>query len=382
MKILFSSLGSHGHTYPLLPLAIAAHEHGHDVTFATTPDFAPAVERHGIRHLPAGLGMRAAVTEATAVGADDPIVPTDVDQELILRVFGSILPRRNFADLTPYLERSRPDLVVHELANPGAGLAARVAGIPALCHGFGRMWESDLLEAPTPFLEFCAEIGVDVPAEHPMVLGNPYLDVCPPSVQDKKFLAAVDAIALRPVPFAEPGDLPDWVVAHDQPLVYLTLGTAFGSSDVLRTAITGLSEVEGTRLLVAVGPSVEPGMLGEVPEQVTVLPWVPQADLLRYTDLVVHHGGSGTTLGAFGAGLPQLVLPQGADQFSNAEAVLSHGLGDRLVGDLVTSGAIADRARHLLVDPAVRAAAGTVAAEVAAMPSPAEVAARLSEYAR
>ncbi|HWM06237.1 MAG TPA: hypothetical protein VNP92_28160 [Actinophytocola sp.] len=30
-------------------------------------------------------------------------------------------------------------------------------------------------------------------------------------------------------------------------------------------------------------------------------------------DLVVHHAGSGTMLGAFGAGLPKLVLPVPAD---------------------------------------------------------------------
>ncbi|MEU4804281.1 glycosyltransferase [Actinosynnema sp. NPDC023587] len=379
MKILFSSIGSHGHTYPLLPLAIAAHAGGHDVTFATTAEFAPAIERLGLRHVTAGSSPRAAVAELLG---DRPIIPTEVDEDLVAWVFGSALPRACFSDLTPFLAQWRPDLVVHEIANPGAGLAAHVAGIPGLCHGFGRMWDSKLVDAPEPYREFTAELGVDLPAKYPMTLGNPYLDVCPPSVQAKDFLATTATIPLRPVPFAEPGELPDWVVAHERPLIYLTLGTAFGSSDVLRTAIAGLAEVDGARLLVAVGPSVEADSLGDIPPHVTALPWVPQADLLPYTDLVVHHGGSGTTLGAFGAGLPQLVLPQGADQFSNAEAVLSHGLGDRLIGDLVTSGAIADRARHLLADTAVRDAAKTLAAEVAAMPSPAEVAAMLPGYAR
>ncbi|MEV0675661.1 glycosyltransferase [Actinosynnema sp. NPDC050436] len=380
MKILFSSLGSHGHTYPLLPLTVAAREHGHDVAFATTTDFAGVIERLGVRHVTAGASMHTAAAE---VFGDRPIVPTEVGPDVVERVFGSVLPRRNVADLAPFLADWRPDLVVHEVANPGAALAARVAGIPALCHGFGRMWDSELLDtAPAAFLEFAAELGVEVPAGYGMLLGNPYLDVCPPSVQSGKFLAAVDTAPLRPVPFSEPGELPDWVAAHERPLVYLTLGTAFGSADVLRTAITGLSRVEGTRLLVAVGPSVEAGALGEVPEHVTVLPWVPQADVLPHADLVVHHGGSGTTMGAFGAGVPQLVLPQGADQFDNADAVVTHGLGDRLLGDLVTAGAIAERARHLLADAAVRDAARAVAAEVAAMPSPAEVAARLDEYAR
>ncbi|MBB5956960.1 UDP:flavonoid glycosyltransferase YjiC (YdhE family) [Saccharothrix tamanrassetensis] len=381
MRILFSSLGSHGHTYPLLPLAIAAREQGHDVTFATSADFAATIERLGLRHFAAGLDMRSAFTEAH--GSHDPDVPEDELPGLIAKTFGSVMPRRNHADLTPFLAEWRPDLVVHEVGNPGAGLAARVAGVPGLCHGFGRMWDTDDMPPIGPHvLEFAGELGVEVPEEDPMLLGNRYLDVCPPSVQDKRFLAANDTIPLRPVPFAEPGGLPAWVAEHEQPLVYLTLGTAFGDPGVLRAAIDGLATLEGTRLLVAAGPTVELDALGEVPEHVVALPWVPQADLLPHTDLVVHHGGSGTTLGTFGAGVPQLVLPQGADQFSNADAVVAHGLGDRLLGDQVTAEAVADRARHLLADTVVRDAAKAIAAEVAAMPSPAEVAARLPEYAR
>ena len=44
--------------------------------------------------------------------------------------------------------------------------------------------------------------------------------------------------------------------------------------------------------------------------------------------LVVHHGGSGTMLGALAHGLPQLRRPQGADQFLNAEALLPTGAAE------------------------------------------------------
>ena len=118
-----------------------------------------------------------------------------------------------------------------------------------------------------------------------------------------------------------------------------------------------------------------------MPDNVVVLPWVPQADLLPHVDLVVHHGGSGTTMGTFGAGVPQLVLPQGADQFNNAEMVTEAGLGDQLLGDDVTAEAIAAKARHLLTDEAVLGAARAIAAEVAAMPSPHDVARTLPDYA-
>lgn len=36
--------------------------------------------------------------------------------------------------------------------------------------------------------------------------------------------------------------------------------------------------------------------------------WVPQAELLPHVDVLIHHGGSGTTLGALSVGAPQLIL--------------------------------------------------------------------------
>jgi UDP:flavonoid glycosyltransferase YjiC (YdhE family) len=52
-------------------------------------------------------------------------------------------------------------------------------------------------------------------------------------------------------------------------------------------------------------------------------------------------------------------------------------VGDRLLGTEVTAEAVAAKAQHLLRDSSVRDAARTLAAEVAAMPSPADVAAEL-----
>ena len=63
--------------------------------------------------------------------------------------------------------------------------------------------------------------------------------------------------------------------------------------------------------------------LGDVPPSVHLERFVDQAAVLRSVDLVVHHGGSGTMLGAAAHGRPQLVLPLGADQFYNGEQISS-----------------------------------------------------------
>jgi UDP:flavonoid glycosyltransferase YjiC (YdhE family) len=380
VRILFSSLGSHGHTYPLLPLAIAAREQGHDILYAVDAGFHPTVEKLGFTVVDAGLSIWDAFRQAndlhgTAEFRRDMLRQTAVD------AFGSVLPRAYLADLEPVLERDKPDLVVFEIINPGAGLAAMRAGIPAVCHGLGKMDETLVPEAMSGLLlEYVAELGISLPNGQHYGLGSPYLDVFPPSLQDLSYLSGVERILMRPIPFAEPGELPEWVTKHEKPLVYLTFGTAFANPDVLRTAIAGLSGVDA-EVLVATGPQVDPSALTDVPGNVHVLPWVPQADLLAHADLVAHHGGAGTTAAAMAHGLPQLVLPQGADQFRNAEIVANAGLGAQLVDEQFTADAVHETVQKLLRDGDVHAATAGIAAEIAAMPHPDEVVPKLVELA-
>ncbi|KOX25966.1 glycosyl transferase [Saccharothrix sp. NRRL B-16348] len=365
----------------MVPLAIAAREQGHDVTFATTDTFAKALTARGIEHVAGGMDM----LDAFELGNASPAArkEADFDPRRVSKVFGSILARRHVADLVPIILDRKPDLVVHEVANVGVALAARATDVPAVCHSFGRYWRPSgpLEDIRLHLAEVAAEYGVELPDGDIMRFGNPYLDICPPSVQDPDFLAtATDRVPLRPVPFAEPGELPPWVLEHREPLVYLTLGTAFTTVDVLRTAIEGLSALNA-KVLVSTGTIVPARELGDLPDNVVVREWLPQADLVPHTDLVVHHGGAGTTMGTLGTGIPQLVLPQGADQFGNAVMVTEAGLGDQVLGAEVTAEVIADKARRLLTDAAVLDAARAMADEVAAMPSPADVASVLPDYA-
>ncbi|MDT7798331.1 MAG: hypothetical protein QOI78_1764 [Actinomycetota bacterium] len=319
MRVLFAGLASAGHTHPLIPLAVAAREAGHDVHFAAGEHVHTALLRNGLR----------------------PFRPADSFYEIYAE------------DLEPELARLRPDLVVHGWGVPEAAVAARRAGIPALWHGFGRMLPEG--------------IGFDRPS------GGVHLDICPPSLQDKDFLATAERIALRPVPYAEPGPFE----RPSRPLVYLTLGTAFGTAEVLTTAIRGLAALDA-HVVVASG-RVRPEELGAVPDNVTVQAWVPQAAVVAHADAVVHHGGSGTTLGALAEGVPQLVLPQGADQFANADALVAAGAALRLLPDELSADAVTEQARKL---PSCRDAARALAAEIAAMPSPDEVARELPKYAK
>ncbi|WP_031466980.1 glycosyltransferase [Sciscionella sediminilitoris] len=366
MRVLFTAVPGHGHVRPLLPLAAAARSAGHEVLFATDTDFLAAPEQAGLRTVSAGGSVREAFAAATGSVPERP--PSgDGMRHVLGTVFGDAMPRRFLADLGPILERERPDLVVYEQGNLGGGLAAKLAGIPGMQHGFGRVAPSGIgTEIRQVFQALGTELGIGEPPQ----AGDPFIDICPESAQAPETLAIANRIPLRPGEGHEP------VTRTGRPLLYLTLGTAFGDAEILRTAIAGLSTLDA-EVLVATGPTIDPAALGAVPDNVRLEAWVSQDTVLRASSLAVHHGGSGTMLGAFAAGVPQLILPQGADQFTNAETVQALGLG----AVLTEPGTITEAARQLLTAPEVAAAVRRMAAEVAAMPAPAELAARLPEFA-
>lgn len=154
MRVLFASLTSVGHTYPLIPLAIAARDAGHEVYLAAGEEVHAPLAANGLR----------------------PFRPADSFYEVYAE------------DLEPELARLQPDLVVHEWGLPGAAIAAHRAGIPGIWHGFGRMIPEG--------------IGLELPTKNAEAPRRPHLDICPPSLQDKDFLVAEDRIELRPVPYS------------------------------------------------------------------------------------------------------------------------------------------------------------------------------------
>jgi UDP:flavonoid glycosyltransferase YjiC (YdhE family) len=90
-------------------------------------------------------------------------------------------------------------------------------------------------------------------------------------------------------------------------------------------------------------------------------------------DLFVSHGGSGALLGALSAGIPMLAIPQGADQFMNAERVVEAGFGLRLKPSEFSSEAVRRSARQLIADGQFREVARTQQAAIAEMPDPSAV---------
>ena len=181
-----------------------------------------------------------------------------------------------------------------------------------------------------------------------------------------------DTQPLRPAPLPERA-VPEHQGGSARPLVYVTLGTFFGSPEVFRPILSGLAD-QPIEVVVTVGADRDPGELSPVAHNVRVERFIPQAELLPVCSAVVHHGGAGTTFGSLAHGLPQVVVPQGADNFIHAAMLERAGVGRVLLPGQVTPEEVRQAVNAVLEDTTYRAAAGDIGAEVARMPSPEQVA--------
>lgn len=362
---------------------MACRDAGHSVRFGTGAKLLPRLRELGFRAELVGISIDEADRLALR---DDPglnDLPRDERWRFGVVVFGDVLARRTLDDIGPLLDDIAPDLLVYDEVDVGAAAAAQLAGVPAVAHSLGRQLPDLIREAA---LERLAQVlrGYALDARvGDLFDANAYVDICPPSLQDKSASDPAERIPLRPVAPIGSGDVvPDWVAAaRARPLVCLTLGTyVSGQVDSLRAAAAGLGMLD-VDALVTVGPDGDPAALGPLPDSVRVERFVSQGVLLPHLDAVAHHGGSGTMLGALSQGLPQLLLPHGADQFMNTQALLDTGAGRRLLPEEINPPAVAEAVQALIDDPAYRESASALAAEIAAMPGPTETVPKLERLA-
>jgi UDP:flavonoid glycosyltransferase YjiC (YdhE family) len=368
MRVLFSSTSGHGHVIPMIQLATAFREAGHDVLWATAAQATPLVTAAGIEAVAAGAhGAEEAQLRGAVLGQAQEL-PGDQRAAFVFpRMFGEALTPPMAQDLVPLARDWGPDLIVHENAELAAPLAGALCSVPTVTHSFGTA-------VPVPILDETRQRLAGLWGAHDLEVppyagcfGAGYLDICPPSVQTTSADHIWKVQALRPVTVSSAIAVPT-----AEPLVYVTLGTVHNRPDLLREVVAGVADLD-VPVLVALGPRVEPASLGAQPAHVQVEPWVDQTAVLDRCTAVVSHGGSGTFLGALARGLPQLCLPQAADQFRNAEGGVRSGAAVTLGPPDVTSAAVRTAVERVLADPALRAAAQGVAAEIAGMPGPDEV---------
>lgn len=356
MRVLFGGVPAAGHLFPLIPLAQALLAAGHDVVVASLD---------GAESLVAGLPFACPAPgvdwrrDIRALGASRlpaemarTVETNSADREAFVAL-AALVNDQVAESVTAFASSWRPDVVVYEYLFPAAAAAATVLGVPAVRHDLGFTDIAPLHAVMTKHMS--------VPMGEVLSL-----DVAPPSM-----IGGVSrGWPLRFGSYTGAGVVPP----RTGPRIAVTLGTVppkVGGFSTLDRVVTAAASVPAEFVLVMGDMDIT--SLGGLPPGVTACGWVPWDALVRTSDAVIHHGGSGTALAALSHGVPQLVLPDGSDRFATATAVDQRGAGISARGADVS----ADLVSRLLTDSSLLGAAREVAAEIAGMPSVDSVVRRL-----
>ena len=380
MRILAAcSLGGAGHFNPLVAFLRAARRRGDEVLTVGPPALREMVESAGF---PFRAGGEPSEEQVAAIRERLPVAPAAEASVLGNReLFGRLATQAMLAAMEDVWGDWVPELVLRDPTEyASAVLAARMRTPVAQVAISLAEAEAGSIATAAPALE-----------EHRQGLvselrAQPYLTRFPASIDPSPF---TNTVRFHEPP-ETPVSLPDWWRGSQAPLIYMTFGTVLGfmsiAAETYRMALQAVERMSA-RVLLTVGRRFDASTLGPVPANVHVEAWIDQARVLERADLVVCHGGSGTTLAALAAGVPLVTVPLFADQFENSRRIAAIGAGrvaqTQISADGVRSidAAAAPRItagiEDVLGDATYRDRARGIAAEMAATPTVEEVLTRL-----
>ncbi len=374
MRVLLSSNPALGHVLPLVPLALAARQAGHDVRVVGGASLAAPLAAAGLPHVVAGP-------------ADLPSVFARIPERegLSGRRLAAVIWRRAFAGIiaaemadgvVELAQAWRPDLVVHDDSEQGSWIAAERIGIPHVALQATAWRGNSYRLSADPLNVVLAAHGL--PEDPDLARWHRYgfLTTRPPALTNPADPMPAGTRPLRHTASDEAGGEPAaWPsgTGSPRPRVVVTMGTIVpGRRDTMTAILDGLEPL-GVDIIATVGHDVDPTSLGRRRSTTRVLRYVPMSALVEGASLLVFHGGSGTMLAGLAAGVPMVVLPVAADQPENAERCLEAGVARVLALDDRGPARVCEAAADVLSDPAFRASAARVRREIEDMPEPAAV---------
>ena len=131
---------------------------------------------------------------------------------------------------------------------------------------------------------------------------------------------------------AEGSEIPEGVqgfLKQGSPPILFTQGTpSLQARSFFQSAVESCKHLSKRGILISQDPLSQ--FPSDLPETVIGLKYLAFSEVLPFCSLCVHHGGIGTSAQALKAGVPQLVVPWGVDQWDNAQRLKDLGVAKEL----------------------------------------------------
>jgi len=375
-----------------LELAAALARRGHRVLWASGPLAQEAVVRRGLPFAPLP-----AVGERWLPPLPPDLPPEERQRRRRERALDAWLHpeahARALRALRSLIEAWRPDLLVAEPFAGAAAWAAERADLPLLVVGLpaGRgpapatpEAEEDLRRAQDRLAQVAAALGL----AGRYWRADPFPQIASPWGHIVFFPAAwfSDLEALEPQNRffgGRPKAIAPPPARGPRPRVLITLGSTFTQDPAFFIGAARAVQRLGGEPIVALGRSpFAPGLREAVGRALPDIPlhdWLDYGRIFPTLDLVIHHGGMGTTHAALVHGVPQLIVPHAGEQHLQARRAETAGVGRALWPAEATPARWRERIAELLEDEGFRERARSWAAAMHAAGGVEEAAEALSE---
>ncbi|WFE15399.1 glycosyltransferase [Bacillus atrophaeus] len=327
--ITIINIPAYGHVNPTLALVEKLCEKGHRVTYATTEEFAPAVQQAGARPL----------LYETTISVD----PQQI-KELMEKNETPLMFLKESLGILPQLEElykdDQPDLIVYDFIALAGKLLADKLQVPAvrLCSSYAQnesfqMGTEEMLqqvkEAEAEFQAFLEQENLPAVSFEQLAIPEAFNIVFMPRSFQIKNETFDDRFCFIGPSLGKRSEQERLLLKEkgDRPLMLISLGTAFNAwPEFYQMCIEAFGGSEW-HVIMSVGKSIEPDSLGDIPDNFTVRQRVPQLDVLTEADVFISHGGMNSTMEAMNEGVPLVVIPQMHEQELTAQRVEELGLG-------------------------------------------------------
>ncbi|WP_010250909.1 macrolide family glycosyltransferase [Acetivibrio cellulolyticus] len=136
----------------------------------------------------------------------------------------------------------------------------------------------------------------------------------------------------------------------DKKVIYISLGTIFNDSiEFYESCFEAFKDMD-VKVVMSIGNRIDIGAFKSIPDNFIVLPYVPQLEVLKQTDIFITHGGPNSVNEALYNNVPMILVPQYADQFAVAYRVEELGAGINIEKDKVNANLLKEAVTRVLSD--------------------------------
>ena len=376
----------------LLKTAQALEAWGHNVLWVSEATIAPLVEQ-------ANVAFRA-IPQSGWLWPPPPLPTPDqfVNENMITlrfrRALDTWLSERLVADGVMALrdlagEIGTPDIIVSDPFLSSAALAAELLAVPFVVGGWasGPPMDEDQMIYIQRQLGSEAQERIERLGTQFEIAGANFSAGPAPSVQSPVLHISYFSRAWHQADNVLPqtefvggtvtppeGDPPAWLSAipADQRMGLVTLGSTFtGDLNFFAAGARAIADA-GMIPLVVIGyqpiaPEQKNRLKASLPNGTRLLNWVDYAHVFPRLDVIIHHGGMGTTHAAVVHAIPQVIVPHAADQRGQARRAAQAKVGLNLSEQDVLQGQLSVAVNAITTTEFVRNAVDKLAAQFAAL---------------